>query len=201
MKTKMLALALAPALLLASGCSFLHSTAPDAAIPFARADYKLKGQTAAKECGTYIFGINWGALFSDETASTRGLGGGFFGALFGGGAGTREEQAAFWDALKKMPGATHVMKSQVRNTFSGFGTVGFPLFGKRCAEVVAHAVHMGQPYAGGSSRGGVGENVSQWPVAGSGEAPPAEEGKAAVEEAGSDEGTPASADDEEDEEE
>jgi hypothetical protein len=156
-----IALWLALSAVTTSGCSFNRATVPGANIPFARADYKLAGATAERVCALYIVGLNFPSLFSDQTASSGG-GAGLLAALLGGG-GTREEKAALFNALAKMPGATHLLKAQVRNTFSGFGNVSWPLFGQRCAEVKAHAVHMGQPFDMRASRGGVGQKERKWP--------------------------------------
>ncbi len=124
------------------GCSHTNATIPDAGIPFARASYKLAGQTSEEECGTYILGLNFGSLFATETGTRSGGAGGILG-LIGGGGGTLEEQQALYKALEKIPEATHLLEPRVKNSFVGVGYVGLPFFGKRCAAVKSHAVTMG----------------------------------------------------------
>jgi hypothetical protein len=125
----------------ALGCSHTNATIPDAGIPFARASYKLAGQTSEEECGTYILGLNFGSLFATETGTRTAGGGGILG-LFSGG-GTLEEQEAIYKALEKIPEATHLLEPRVKNSFVGIGYVSLPFFGKRCATVKSHAVTMG----------------------------------------------------------
>jgi len=125
------------------GCAHTNATIPDAGIPFARASYKLAGQTSEEECGTYILGINFGSIFATETGTrTAGGGGGILG-LLGGGGGTLEEQEALYKALEKVPEATHLLEPRVKNSFTGIGYISLPIFGKRCATVKSHAVTMG----------------------------------------------------------
>ena len=124
------------------GCAHTNASIPDAGIPFARASYKLAGETSEEECGTYILGINFGSIFATETGTrTAGGGGGILG-LFASG-GTLEEQEALYKALEKIPTATHLLEPRVKNSFVGVGYVSLPIFGKRCATVKSHAVTMG----------------------------------------------------------
>lgn len=162
MKTRLLLLGITITFM--SACAFTNKTVPGAGIPFARADYKLKGATSDKECRTYIVGLNFPRLFFDEFATISGGGGGGIMALIGNlfGGGYPETAEALYKAIAKMPGATHLLKSTVKSTFSGFGWLGMPFFGKRCSAVRAHAVHMGQPFPqNGPSKGGIGQDQSE----------------------------------------
>ena len=144
MTKRTLFLSLGMAIITATGCAFTKETIPEAEIPFARASYELGGETSAESCGTYFFGINWEDIFGNETAST--VGGdsvGILDFLFGG--GPTEQAEATYIALQSMPGATHLLAPRAVNTFSGFGTLGIPLFGERCSRVKARAVKMGGP--------------------------------------------------------
>lgn len=126
------------ALLALSGCSLKGAQVPSADIPFAEADYTLMGKTSAESCGTYILGIDWGHLFKNESASTTG--GDALPIPLPIGGGTAEQKRALYDALEKMPDATHLLEPRVESSFSGVGTIGLPMFGKRCAMVHAHGV-------------------------------------------------------------
>jgi len=129
----------------AGSCSFTKTDALNADIPFAKASYKLDGEVTEESCGVYIFFINFANLFGSDAASVQ-AGGGGLDALLGFLSGaTPEEGEALYNALEKMPGATHLLKPRVKNTFTGVGNLMLPMFGERCAEVKAHAVTMGQP--------------------------------------------------------
>ncbi len=123
-----------------SGCAHKNTNIPSADIPFAEADYEVLGKTNAEACGTYVFGIDFIHLFRDRSttmAATPGL----FG-LFGIGL-TREGSRALYDALEKIPEATHLVAPRVHTDRIGVGIGPFLLFGRRCAVVDARGVVIG----------------------------------------------------------
>ncbi len=142
---KRLAMILSMATLM-SGCAYKYHTIPGAAPEFAPADYRILGKTNHEECGTYIFGIDWRHLLTNQsggrlTPENAGLGGAV-GALVNNffAMPIQEERRALYHALDKMPEATHLLGHRTHTTTTGlvFGPV--PLFGKRCAAVEARGV-------------------------------------------------------------
>lgn len=134
-------------LALAPGCALKTRTAPDAPLPFASVDYTVLGETTAESCGTYLFAIDFGHLFSTTSGGTSSSGGGdplgaILGALPIGGMGA-EESRALYDALEKMPEATNLYAPRTESEASGILIFGKPIFGKRCAKVIAHGVKIG----------------------------------------------------------
>lgn len=136
------------AVLLASGCNFKTHTIPDAPLPFASVDYTVLGATTAEACGTYVFGIDWGHLFTDQSGATSSSGGASnpLSALLSlvGGGGTPEASRALYDALEKMPEATNLYAPKIHTTVTGFAPFEMPIFGKRCSAVEAHGVKLGK---------------------------------------------------------
>jgi len=141
MKRVLLALA-AGALLV--GCTKKLHTVPGANPEFAKADYTVLGKTNHEECGTYILFIDWGHLFTNQSASVGG--GGPLAFLTGG--MTAEESRAMYHALDKMPEATHLMAHRSHTTASGVLLGRFPVFGERCTSVEARGVKIGDKPAG-----------------------------------------------------
>ncbi len=133
-----------------SGCSYKNHAAPGfgpSGSRFASVDYSVLGETSAEACGTYVFGIDFGHLFVDKAGAS---GGGaadplsaLLGALMG---GNPEEARALYEALDKMPEATHLAAYRSHTTSDGLtaGKFGPPIFGKRCSTIVAHGVKMGK---------------------------------------------------------
>ena len=148
MKRVVLAIAAAAAL---GGCTLKTHGVRGANFEFAKADYTVLGKTNHEECGTYILGIDWGHLFSNQKASITGGSGGGIGAILGallGGPGSPEESRALYHALDKMPEATHLMPNRAHTTVSGVVLFGMPIFGERCSAVEAHGVKIGDKPAG-----------------------------------------------------
>lgn len=137
MKSTLLALAL----LATAGCNYKQHYVPDSGIEMARADYSVMNATSAEACGVYILGIDWGHLFADSTAATRGEASIL--SLIAGGS-VPEERRALYDALEKMPEATHLLPNKAHITTTGFSPFGVPIFGKRCAAIEAHGVKIGK---------------------------------------------------------
>ncbi|GDX78672.1 hypothetical protein LBMAG42_04830 [Deltaproteobacteria bacterium] len=142
--------ALIAAALLLAGCSYKNHNSPGFGARFASVDYTVLGETSAEACGTYVFAIDFGHLFVDKAGATSGGGSGgdpisaLLGALLGG--GTAEEARALYEALDKMPEATNLAayRSHVTNDGLTAGKFGPPIFGRRCATIVAHGVKMGK---------------------------------------------------------
>lgn len=138
------------AALVLGGCSYKNHSAPGFGARFASVDYTVLGETSAEACGTYIFAIDWGHLFVDKAGATSGGGGGdplsAILAMVGVGGGTPEEARALYEALDKMPEATNLAayRSHVTNDGLTGGKFGPPIFGRRCATIVAHGVKMGK---------------------------------------------------------
>jgi len=124
-----------------TGCAFKGATVPNAGIPFAEADYKVMGKTTADTCGTYLFGIDWAHLFSNQGAMVTGAS--VLPIPFISGGGSPEQRRAMYLALEMIPDATHLLEPRVETTFTGLGTSFMPLFGKRCATVHARGVQIG----------------------------------------------------------
>lgn len=142
---------LLPIVMLA-GCSFKNHSIPGAAPEFAKADYTVLGKTNHEECGTYILGIDWGHLLSNQSGgrmapeSSAGGIAAILGSLMG---GSREESRAMYHALDKMPEATHLLAHRTHTTSTGLVIAGTPFFGQRCAAVEARGVKIGdKPFEG-----------------------------------------------------
>lgn len=131
-----------------AGCNLKYHSFPGAPLPFASVDYDVMGATSAEACGTYIFGIDFGHLFTDQQGSAGGGGGGdplsaILGMLPIGGP-SPEAGRALYDAMQKMPEATNLYAPKVHETVTGISPFGTPIFGQRCAEVEARGVKLGK---------------------------------------------------------
>jgi hypothetical protein len=132
------------------GCSFTDASIPKAPIEMARSDYTLLGETTAEDCGTYILGIDFGHLFSNEEAAVGGSAArssSFLRVLlpFLGVFRTPEPGRALYKALAKIPNANFLIEPRVKVEKSGFLVFGWPIFGERCASVTAESVEIGDP--------------------------------------------------------
>ncbi len=123
----------------ASACTFKNARIPTAAIPFAEADYKVMGKTKAETCGAYIFGIDWGHLFSNQSAVAPVSGVPILPFI---GGTNREQRRAMFMALEKMPKATHLLEPRFEGSVKGLILGGLPIFGERCATVHARGVRV-----------------------------------------------------------
>jgi hypothetical protein len=137
---------LAIGLVLLAGCTMKTRSIPDSGIMYAHANYTVMGSTSAKDCGVYVFGIDFPHLFSNQAGSAAAGGGGdplsaLIGALTGGGG--PEESRAMYEALGKMPEATDLYRPRMESSASGLLIMGTPIFGKRCAKVTARGVQIG----------------------------------------------------------
>lgn len=132
--------------LVLGGCSYKNHNAPGFGAPWASVDYTVLGETSAEACGTYIFGIDFGHLFVDKAGSGGAAGADPISALLSMFSGNPEESRALYEALDKMPEATHLAayRSHITNDGLTAGKFGPPIFGKRCATIVAHGVKMGK---------------------------------------------------------
>ena len=144
MKNLILGLA---ALATLAGCNLKSHTLPGAPLPFASVDYDVMGATSAEACGTYIFGIDFGHLFTDNQGASGGGGGDALSmiiGMIGVGGLSAEGSRALYDAMEKMPEATNLYAPKVHETVTGFSPFGMPIFGQRCAEVEARGVKLGK---------------------------------------------------------
>lgn len=144
---------LVPVLMLAA-CSFKSHTIPGAAPEFAKADYTVLGKTNHEECGTYILGIDFGHLLSNQSGgrlAPENGGGGIFALIGGFIGGSPEESRAMYHALDKMPEATHLLAHRTHTTTTGLVLGGLPFFGQRCAAVEARGVKIGDKPAPGAA--------------------------------------------------
>jgi hypothetical protein len=141
------------AAVLLSGCNLKYHAFPGATpgtpgFRFASVDYQIMGATTAEACGTYIIGIDFGHLFVDQEGSASGGGGGSpidaILAMAGVGGADAEVKRATYDALEKMPEASHLIPIKVHETVTGIAPFGFPLFGQRCAEIEARGLKIGR---------------------------------------------------------
>lgn len=133
---------------LLAGCNLKSHTFPGSAPPWASVDYTVMGATSAEACGTYILGIDFGHLFVDNQGGASAGGGGdplsaILGMLPVGGP-SPEAGRAMYDAMEKMPEASHLMAPKVHETVTGFSPFGIPFFGQRCATVEARGVKIGK---------------------------------------------------------
>jgi hypothetical protein len=134
----------------ASGCNKKLHAVPSMNPTPALADYTVLGKTNHEECGTYIFAIDWGHLFSNQKTSVRARATSLLGMLPFVGP-TPEESRALYHALDKMPEATHLLANRAHVTATGFTFGMEPIFGERCAFVEAHGVKIGErPFPGGT---------------------------------------------------
>ena len=132
-------------MLLLAGCSMKTRSIPDSGIGYANANYTVMGSTSAKDCGVYVFGIDFPHLFSNQAGSASAGGGDPLSALLGAltGGGGAEESRALYEALGKMPEATDLYRPRTESSASGLLFMGKPIFGKRCAKVTARGVQIG----------------------------------------------------------
>lgn len=131
---------------LLSGCNLRYHTFPDAPLRFASVNYTVLGPTSAEACGTYIFGIDWGHLFTDQEGGSSGASADPISAVIGlitGGSMNAEASRALYDALDKMPEATNLYAPKVQTTVTGIAPFGMPLFSQRCASIEARGVKLG----------------------------------------------------------
>lgn len=132
---------LAAAALMLSGCAMKSANIPSANIPFADAGYTVLGETTEESCGSYVLGIDFGHLFSDQGASAG------WSILS---TDTPESSRALYAALAKIPEATHLLDTRVETESTGI-LLGRPIFGQRCATVHAWGVKIDErpnPYQG-----------------------------------------------------
>ena len=122
------------------GCASTNDSIPAADIEFARADYKMTGDTSAEECATSILGLHWGYLFSSDTGDLRSGVVGFpsFGPFISG-----PRSVAVRKALDKLQGATHA--TATRNYTDASGIPFF--FMKTCEKVKTRGVAIGTAHA------------------------------------------------------
>ena len=131
------------ALAVSSGCAHRNTNIPSADIPFAEASYEVLGKTNAESCGTYFFGVDFVHLFRGRsTTIDAALPFGLFGLLSP--TLTPEASRALYDALEKIPEATHLVAPRVHNSRVGINVGPFFLFGRRCAVVDARGVVIGE---------------------------------------------------------
>lgn len=130
----------------AVGCSFKHAKVPEADIPFARADYSLGDKVSQESCNTYIFGIDFSALFGSDTAAVPTGAASALPIPIPGTGFAPEVNEAMYNAVQKMPDATHVVQPRIHTTTKGLVTFGTPIFGKRCGQVDAVSATIKGPY-------------------------------------------------------
>jgi len=134
-------LALIALVAVASGCTMKYNSIPEAAPEFAKADYRVLGKTNHEECGSYIFGIDFGHLFSNQRGTRLSASAlpqlPFIGGL------APEEARAIYHALDKMPEATHLLAHRTSTVSTGLVFFGSPFFGRRCSAVEARGVVIG----------------------------------------------------------
>jgi hypothetical protein len=123
-------------LILSLGCSKKSRYIPGAKIPLASADYVILGSTSAESCGTYVLGLDFKHLFTSQ-ASTYTAGANIL-------WGNAEARRALYEALGRIPDATHLMAPRMSSSFNGVGTTSLPLFGQRCSTVEARGVRVGE---------------------------------------------------------
>ena len=58
--------------------------------------------------------------------------------------GNAEARRALYEALGRIPDATHLMAPRVSSSFNGLGTTKLPIFGQRCSTVEARGVRIGE---------------------------------------------------------
>ncbi len=134
-----------------SGCNKKLHAVPSMNPTPALADYTILGKTNHEECGTYIFGFDFGHMFSNQKTAVRTAKTSLLGMLPFGGP-TPEESRALYHALDKMPEATHLLANRAHVTATGLVFGLMPLFGERCASVEAHGVKIGdRPFPGQAS--------------------------------------------------
>ena len=131
----------------AAGCNLKSHSIPSSDFRMANADYTILGATSAEACGTYIFGIDWGHLFTDSQGNSAASAADPLASLLGmisGGGLSAEAGRALYDAIEKMPEATNLYAPKVHTTVTGISPWGTPFFGQRCASVEAHGVKLGR---------------------------------------------------------
>ena len=126
------------------GCASTNDSIPAADIEFARANYKMTGDTSAEECAAQILGLYWGYLFSSDTGNLRGGGGGLglpvpeFGPFVSG-----PRAVAVRKALDKLPGATHATATRNHSDASGIPFI----FMNHCEKVKTRGVTIGKAHS------------------------------------------------------
>ena len=135
---------LAASLVLLGACNLKYHTFPDAPLRFASVNYTVMGATSAEACGTYIIGIDWGHLFVDQQGGAGAYAADPLSAVMGlVSAPSPEASRAMYEAMEKMPEATNLYAPKIHETVTGFAPFGYPVFGKRCAQIEAHGVKLG----------------------------------------------------------
>ncbi len=126
-----------------SGCTYKTLSLPSMNPEPAKADYTVQGKTNDEVCADYVFAIDWGHLATNNQGSSASPHGASWGGHNNG--PNREARRALYQALDKMPEATHLMASRVHTWGSGwvlpFTTL--PIFGERCASVDAYGIRIG----------------------------------------------------------
>lgn len=124
--------------LVASGCASRVQQVPPFRPDWEPAGWEVVGRTNHEECGLYVLFIDWIHLFSNRRARVTGAFGiPVLAPQFG-----PEESRALYEALAKMPEATHLLAHRTHVQTQGVVLFGRPMFGERCAAVDARAVRM-----------------------------------------------------------
>ena len=122
------------------GCSFKAAQIQGPMIPFAEANYKVLGNTTSEVCGTHLLMIDWSQILSNDTAGIAVESALPIPIPSG---GNLEQRRAMFDALEKIPEATHLLQPRWEQSFDGVGNIAMPFLGKRCATVHARGVKIG----------------------------------------------------------
>ncbi|MCA9492026.1 MAG: hypothetical protein KC621_18965 [Myxococcales bacterium] len=105
--------------------------------------WEVEGRVRTESCAIYILAVDWPHLFADESARVDG-------------AVLRppwsrvvpEERRALYDAMQRLPDATHILAPRSHVETVGVSILGRPLFGERCAAVDVTGVRFGAPGPG-----------------------------------------------------
>jgi hypothetical protein len=132
-------LGLAALALLSAGCSVRGRAIPEVGvgqIPLATAQYDLLDWVEAKACATYVFGLR----FPENKEGARRVGKVTAGSTLGGGPPNADAADALYEAMVKLPSATHILVPNYLTQGSGLALGNHILFGRQCAVVRARGL-------------------------------------------------------------
>ncbi|MCB9686916.1 MAG: hypothetical protein H6735_17890 [Alphaproteobacteria bacterium] len=125
-------------LLVLGACATRVHHVPELKAAWSEGPWVVEGRVRTESCAIYILAVDWPHLFADQRARVDG-------------AALRppwsrvvpEERRALYDAMQRLPDATHVLAPRGHVETVGVSILGRPLFGERCAAVDVTGVRLG----------------------------------------------------------
>ena len=136
----MKALGSAVILSLVAGCATRVHRIPAFEPELTDAQHVVLPAVEAEDCGLYVFFIDWAHVFSNQRTRITGTPH----IPFVGPRLLPEESRGLYFALEQAPEATHLIGHRAHLQTQGVAILGRPLFGERCAAVVARPARVGE---------------------------------------------------------